>query len=201
MDEHSLLQEGLGAANDTAKVKQLTQYLDLLEKWNKAYNLTALRKRTDMVSLHVLDSLAIMTWVQGDSLLDVGTGAGLPGIVLAIAKPELNIVLLDSNGKKTRFLREVKRLLCLNNVEVVQSRVENYHHAQGFDTVVSRAFSSLKDFTKKTQHLVKSDGIFLAMKGKYPTDELALIEHVYEVKSYRVAHIDGARSCVIIEKE
>lgn len=193
------LEHGLKQFNANELCEPLFQYLLLLNKWNAAYNLTAIRDLTEMVSKHVLDSLAILPWIQGQSIIDVGTGAGLPGIPLAIAQPQTHFVLLDSNGKKTRFLNEVKRQLDLKNLEVVQSRVENYHPAQGFDTVVSRAFSSLEQMIYWTQHLIAKDGIWLAMKGRYPETELNTIHQQYRVEEYKFDGVDGERCCVIIE--
>lgn len=176
-------------------------YLLLLDKWNKAYNLTAIRSLDSMVTHHLFDSLAILPWIKGPRLLDVGTGAGLPGIPLALAMPSLQVVLLDSNGKKIRFLREVKRALQLTNVEIVQTRAETYHPSSDFDTVTSRAFSTLESFLHVTRHLLAETGIWLAMKGRYPDTELTAINHPYHVEKYTVPGIIGDRCCVIIEHE
>lgn len=180
--------------------EKLEVYLILLHKWNQAYNLTAVRDIQAMVGRHVLDSLAVLPWLQGPRLIDVGSGAGLPGIPLALARPDLQVVLLDSNGKKTRFLLEAKRVLNLKHVEVIQSRVEDYNPTQGFDTVVSRAFSNLQDMLDWTSHLVVENGIWLAMKGLSPNNELLDIDHSYRVEPYVVAGVDGERCCVIIKK-
>jgi 16S rRNA (guanine527-N7)-methyltransferase len=193
------LKEGLSQLNLNIPHQGLVDYLTLLQKWNSAYNLTAIRDLKSMISLHILDSLAILPWIKGTHVLDVGTGAGLPGIPLALARPDLNIVLLDSNGKKIRFLQEVKRALHLTNVELVQTRVENYHPSQGFDTVTSRAFSDLGQMVAWTRHLLATDGIWLAMKGKTPDSELTTIQYPYHVNTYTVPGIDGERCCVIIE--
>ena len=179
----------------------LLHYLTLLHKWNQAYNLTAVRDMDSMVTRHILDSLAILPWVQGTRLLDVGTGPGLPGIPLALANPSLQVVLLDSNGKKIRFLQEVKRALALDNVEIAQTRVENYHPTHAFDTVTSRAFSELKHMLNCTQHLIATDGIWLAMKGRHPETELAGMNRPYRTEPYTVAGIDGERCCIIIENK
>lgn len=195
----SLLEQGLKQFNLASLCEPLFTYLLLLNKWNLAYNLTAVRDLESMVSKHILDSLAIIPWVKGDRILDVGTGAGLPGIPLAIAKPDAHFVLLDSNGKKIRFLNEVKRQLDLKNLEVVQIRVENYHPAQGFDTVISRAFSSLEQMTHWTTHLIAKDGMWLAMKGRYPDTELNEIHQKYKVEQYTVEGLDGDRCCVLID--
>lgn len=193
------LAKGTEALGVTVATNSILQYLLLLQKWNQSYNLTAIRDLDTMVSRHILDSLAILPWIKGTRLLDVGTGAGLPGIPLALANPELQIVLLDSNGKKIRFLQEVKRKLPLPNVEVIQTRVENYHPSFDFDTVTSRAFSELAQMIHWTQHLITNEGIWLAMKGRYPETELASINLAYQVHSYQVPGVDGERCCVIIE--
>ncbi|KTD57553.1 16S rRNA (guanine(527)-N(7))-methyltransferase RsmG [Legionella shakespearei] len=195
----TLLPQGLEQFDLQSLSAPLSEYLLLLDKWNAAYNLTAVRDVESMISKHVLDSLAILPWVKGPRILDVGTGAGLPGIPLAIAMPDAQFVLLDSNGKKIRFLNEVKRKLNLKNLETVQFRVENYHPAQGFDTVTSRAFSSLEQMIHWTQHLVAKDGIWLAMKGRYPDTELDAIQQKYRVEGYTVEGVDGERCCVIID--
>ncbi|CAM4383134.1 MAG: Ribosomal RNA small subunit methyltransferase G [Legionella sp.] len=194
-----LLEQGLKQFNLEAISAPLLDYLFLLKKWNLAYNLTAVRDLESMVNKHLLDSLAIVPWVQGKRIIDVGTGPGLPGIPLAIALPEKSFVLLDSNGKKTRFLNEVKRQLDLKNLEIVQIRVENYHPTQGFDTVISRAFSSLAQMIHWTKHLVANDGIWLAMKGRYPDAELQEIEQNCKVEHYTVEGVEGERCCVLIE--
>ncbi|MFI4962337.1 MAG: 16S rRNA (guanine(527)-N(7))-methyltransferase RsmG [Legionellales bacterium] len=194
-----LLERGLEQFKLTNLCDPLLEYLLLLYKWNGAYNLTALRDMESMVSKHLLDSLAILPWIKGSRILDAGTGAGLPGIPLALAKPDMQFVLLDSNGKKIRFLNEVKRQLHLKNLEIVQFRVENYHPAQGFDTVLSRAFSSLEQMIHWTGHLVAQDGIWLAMKGRYPETELHSIHHPFRVETYRVEGVEGERCCVLID--
>lgn len=194
-----ILKQGLAQFDLQSLTGELLQYLILLNKWNKAYNLTAVRDSSEMVSKHILDSLAILPWIKGPRVLDVGTGAGLPGIPLAIAKPELQIVLLDSNGKKVRFLQTVVRELQLKNVSVVQFRVENYHPSQAFDTVVSRAFSNLDQMIQWTKHLIAQDGIWLAMKGRYPDTELKDLQYHYRIESYAVSGLTGDRCCVLID--
>lgn len=193
------LEQGLGLYDLSPLIDPLSHYLLLLNKWNLAYNLTAIRDLESMVNKHLLDSLAILPWVQGPNLIDVGTGAGLPGIPVAIARPDLRVVLLDSNGKKLRFLQEVKRQLRLENLEIVHSRVENYRPAAGFDTVVSRAFSSLDQMLHWTHHLINDNGIWLAMKGRYPETELQAIRQPFRVETYSVQGIEGERCCVIID--
>lgn len=200
LNAKSLLDQGLEQFGLNSFSDKLFEYLLLLKKWNLAYNLTAVRDLESMVNKHLLDSLAILPWVHGNRVIDVGTGAGLPGIPLAITQPEKSFVLLDSNGKKTRFLNEVKRQLQLKNLEVVHFRVENYHPSQGFDTVISRAFSSLAQMLHWTEHLVADDGIWLAMKGRYPDAELLEITQQYIVEPYTVKGLDGERCCVLIKK-
>ncbi len=193
------LQQLLRELDNIGLAEKLEVYLILLHKWNQAYNLTAIRDVQMMVGRHIMDSLAVMPWLHGKRIIDVGTGAGLPGIPLALAQPDLEFVLLDSNGKKTRFLTEAKRVLSLDNVEVVQSRAEDYKPVVGFDTVVSRAFSSLADMLKWTTHLVGNEGIWLAMKGSCSPSELQEISYPYRIQSYQVAGVSGERCCIIIE--
>jgi 16S rRNA (guanine527-N7)-methyltransferase len=154
----------------------LLDYVDLLHKWNKAYNLTAVRELPDMVTRHILDSLAIVTLLRGQRCIDVGSGAGLPGVPLAIMFPERQFHLLDSNGKKTRFLFQVKTALRLDNMEVHQARVESFSMSGQFDTVLSRAFASLQDMIRDCRHLLGNNGCFLAMKGAYPSEEIVAID-------------------------
>lgn len=196
-----LLEQGLKHYQLESLKEPLFDYLVLLNKWNLAYNLTAIRDLESMVSKHLLDSLAILPWVSGSRILDVGTGAGLPGIPLAIANPNREFVLLDSNGKKIRFLQEVKRTLSLKNVELVQTRAENFHPDLSFDTVISRAFSSLEQMMHWTKHLITKEGTWLAMKGLYPYDELKKITQPYQVEQYQVPNIEGERCCVLIKNK
>lgn len=166
----------LGLSLSDEQVSKLLDYLFLIEKWNRAYNLTAIRDLQEMLSLHLLDSLSIFSLVKdlvpGKRLLDVGTGAGLPGMVLAIMHPEFQVSLLDTNGKKCRFLRQVGIELKLENVQVIHDRVENFQTLPLFDAILSRAFATLKDITDNAVHLLAEDGRFLAMKGRYPQQEI-----------------------------
>ena len=166
-----ILVSGLEALNLSIaedKVGQLLGFIKLLEKWNKAYNLTAIRDREDMVRLHLLDSLAIVPFIEGKRVIDIGTGAGLPGIPLAIYLPDIEFVLLDSNAKKTRFVQQAIIDLKLGNVSVCHNRVEQYHPEKGFDTAITRAFAGLSDIVQLTAHLLNKDGVLLAMKGQAP---------------------------------
>ena len=160
------------AADDAEKTSKLADYLSELQRWNRAYNLTAIDDPSLMVSHHVLDSLAVAPWVHG-RVLDVGTGAGLPGIPLAIMDPELDMTLLDSTAKKIRFLNHVVRVLKLQNVEPKHARVEDYTSLAPFDVVISRAFSLIGAFALATRHLLGPRSRLLAMKGKRPDEELA----------------------------
>lgn len=152
---------------------RLLAYLGLLVKWNAAYNLTAIRDPEQMVVKHLLDSLSVLPHVDGNSLIDVGTGAGLPGLVLAIVKPDLAVTLLDSNGKKVRFLRQAIAELGVTNAEAVQARVEEF--GRGFDRVSSRAFATLADMVAGSRQLLAPGGEFLAMKGQRPDAEIAAL--------------------------
>jgi 16S rRNA (guanine527-N7)-methyltransferase len=163
--------ESLNLAFDEEKIEQLMSFIKLLEKWNKAYNLTSIRNTEDMVSLHLLDSLAILPFIEGKYVIDIGTGAGLPGIPLAIYLPGIDFTLLDSNAKKTRFVQQAILELKLNNVTVCHSRVENYLPETSFDTVITRAFASLSDIVKLSAHLVSQSGVILAMKGQLPDEQ------------------------------
>lgn len=164
---------GLGTPLPANAAVLLSDYLALLARWNRAYNLTAVHDPAQMVTRHVLDSLAVLPFLQGSRVVDVGSGAGLPGIPLAVARPEARFVLLDSNSKKTRFLHQVAASLQLANVEVVHARVQAYRPALRFSSVISRAFASLADFINEAGHLCAPDGRLLAMKGTYPAEELA----------------------------
>jgi 16S rRNA (guanine527-N7)-methyltransferase len=172
---------------EAARAK-LLDYLRLLEKWNRAYNLTAVRDPDEMVTRHLLDSLAVAPHLAGPRVLDVGTGAGLPGIPLAIALPALDFTLLDSNAKKTRFVTQAAAELGLANVRVVQARAEDFRPAAPFDTVVARAFASIPDMLAACAHLCAPQGRLLAMKGKLPESELAALPAgIRLVESLRLA--------------
>jgi 16S rRNA (guanine527-N7)-methyltransferase len=160
--------ESLNLSLAQDKITQLLGFIRLIEKWNKAYNLTAIRNREDMVRLHLLDSLTIVPFIEGKRVIDIGTGAGLPGIPLAVYLPEIEFTLLDSNAKKTRFVQQVIIELKLKNTSVCHNRVEQYHPEKSFDTVITRAFASLSDIVELTAHLLGKEGVLLAMKGQLP---------------------------------
>ncbi|HYA38968.1 MAG TPA: 16S rRNA (guanine(527)-N(7))-methyltransferase RsmG [Candidatus Methylomirabilis sp.] len=180
--------------------RKLLKFLQYLERWNSAYNLTAVRDPEQMVPRHLLDSLSVLPFLQGSRVLDIGTGAGLPGIPLALARPELTFTLLDSNAKKTRFVTQAIHELGLQNVQVVQERVEKFHPTEKFDTLIARAFASIPDMLAASRHLCSSHGRFLLMKGVFPQEELAAVTDGYqaEVKALRVPGLDAARHVVIV---
>jgi 16S rRNA (guanine527-N7)-methyltransferase len=181
---------------------RLLRYLDELQHWNEAYNLTAVRAPVDMVFRHVLDSLVVLPHMRG-RIVDVGSGAGLPGVPLAIANPTLPITLLDSSLKKARFLRHVKRELALDNVEVLQQRVEKYHAKEPFDTVVSRAFAALGEFLQAALHLCAPGGRLLAMVGRIDetqTDKIPKGARIVEIRGLHVPGLHEARHLVTVER-
>ncbi|WP_048308767.1 16S rRNA (guanine(527)-N(7))-methyltransferase RsmG [Halomonas sp. PR-M31] len=187
------LEEGLaqlGIVAEELALQRLLELLALLHKWNRAYNLTAVRSLDEMVIKHVLDSAAVLQAVTGPRLLDVGAGPGLPGLVLAILKPEVDVTLLDSNGKKVRFQRQAILELKLGNVTAVQQRVERFV-APEFDQVISRAFASLADFVLMTDPLLKPDGEWLAMKGRVNEDELASLPASIVLREQQVLQVPG----------
>ena len=169
---HTGLVELTGRAPDPQQEAALLSYLALLERWNKTYNLTAIKDPTQMVTRHLLDSLSVAPWIKGRRLLDAGAGAGLPGIPLAITKPGLEVTLLDSSGKKIRFLNHVRRELGLDNVTTVQERLESYSTETRHDVIISRAFTSLASFARAARHLAAGPSRLLAMKGRFPQSEL-----------------------------
>ena len=182
--------------------RRLLDYLALLGKWNKVYNLTAVRETPRMVSHHLLDCLAVARHVPAATILDVGSGAGLPGIPLALAAPRAQVTLLDSSHKKTAFLRQAAIELKLDNVEVVCERVEAWQPVRPYELVISRAFSDLSEFTALSGHLVASGGLLAAMKGVYPHEELEQLPAGYRLKrvvSLDVPGVRGARHLVLIE--
>lgn len=201
--------QAMSVALNESQIEKLLIYIREFDKWNKAYNLSAVRDIRQMVVRHLLDSLSVVPYLQKnthctDHLIDVGTGGGLPGIPLAIMFPEKNITLLDSNGKKTRFLFHVKTLLKLDKVSVENRRVEEFHPEPLFDAVISRAFASLQDMTESCAKILKPSGIFLAMKGQFPQDELTPIQdkiQLLESITLDVAQTEGERHLLILQRK
>jgi 16S rRNA (guanine527-N7)-methyltransferase len=181
--------EALGLKLPAEAVPRLLDYQALLERWNGTYNLTAIRDPAEMITRHLLDSLAILPYVQGETLADLGTGPGLPGIPLAIAAPGRQVLLVDSNGKKVRFLREAIRSLKLEGVRAVQSRVEDVEGA--FDCITARAFASLADMLGWGGHLLAPQGTWLAMKGKTPDEELPGVPEGFKIDGIHALDVPG----------
>lgn len=214
MTQAVLLASGITEMGLNVSVEQqqkLLVYIALLQKWNKVYNLTAVRDPLDMVTLHLLDSLSVMPYVKHKNLLDVGSGGGLPGIVLAICRPDLEVATIDTVQKKTIFMRQVKGELQLDNLQVLHGRVESYIAAEKFEAIISRAFSDLALFVKATKHLLAKNGQWLAMKGQVPHHELGIVEHeslnilgnlkirVQKIIPLTVAGLDAERHLVVLE--
>ncbi len=185
--------------------EQLVGYVQLLDKWNKAYNLTSVRDPMEMLVKHILDSLVVSPHLVGERFIDVGSGPGLPGIPLAIMHPDKEFVLIDRLGKRIRFLKQVIHDLKINNVLPVQSRVEEFDPESGFYGVLSRAFASLTDMVNWCQHLPKPNaGVFLALKGVRPDDEITLLPvwcSVTDIKALQVPELEGERHLVILSRK
>jgi 16S rRNA (guanine527-N7)-methyltransferase len=193
---------GLGIALPADARQKLLDYLAILTKWNSVYNLTAIRDPDQMVSNHLLDSLAVMRFLPAGPLLDVGAGAGLPGIPLAIARPDLVVTLVDSSQKKAAFIQQAAAELGLANVTALHQRVEAWRPAVLFPAIISRAFAELADFVRLTRHLLAPGGAFYAMKGRKPTDEIARLPRGFRVRdSYdlTVPELDAERCLIVIE--
>ncbi|WP_305909847.1 16S rRNA (guanine(527)-N(7))-methyltransferase RsmG [Methylomarinum sp. Ch1-1] len=186
---------------DEEKIDRLLAFIKLIGKWNKAYNLTAVRDEREMATLHILDSLAILPYVQGSRVADIGTGAGLPGIPLAIFLPQVEFTLVDSNSKKTRFVQQAILELKLKNVTVKHSRVEQFTPSERFSTVIMRAFASLETIINLTRHLLAEEAVLLAMKGQNPEQELMQLTEKYTVIPIDVPGIAAERCLVRIERQ
>ncbi len=193
--------DGLGLALSPRQQEQLLIYLTLLQKWNRVYNLTAIETPERMLTLHLLDSLAILPHLGEGPLLDVGSGAGLPGIALAIARPELAVTLLDSSDKRCGFMRQAVIELGLRQVAVVHARVEDHQSEAGYGQIVARAFSDLAEFVRLTRHLLSAGGHWLALKGQRPDTELAALSgaRVLDVRPLYVPGLDARRHLIVLE--
>ncbi|WP_414829148.1 16S rRNA (guanine(527)-N(7))-methyltransferase RsmG [Alteromonas sp. H39] len=181
----------------------LVRYVALIHKWNKAYNLTSVREPEQMMVKHILDSLAVKPFIQNKNVIDVGTGPGLPGIPLAIVLPDVRFTLLDSLGKRVRFMKQALYEMGVKNAAPIQSRVEAHNPPQPYDAVVSRAFASLKDMLHWCEHLVDSQGKFLALKGQFPQSEIDEVSnhfHIDKVDNLSVPGLEGERHLVTIIK-
>ena len=199
------LQQGLSSlelALDSTTIDKFINYLALFTQWNTAYNLSAIEDPNQIVSKHLLDSLSVANYLIGDSIIDVGSGAGLPGIPLALAMPQRQFTLLDSNGKKTRFLYQVREQLRLANVSIVNQRLEQYVPETKYDGVISRAFSKLPAFVAACRHLLTEQGRIWAMKGVFPQTELSELEKQYIVEDSISLQVPGlhAERCLLVIK-
>ena len=185
------------------QLNQLKQYVALLDRWNKTYNLTAVRNPNDMIPLHIFDSLVVADYIKGDNCLDVGSGGGLPTIPLAIMQAHRQFVALDTNGKKTRFIQQAVIELGLKNVQVVHKRVEDWQADTSFDAIISRAFASIYDFVTSSSIHLADNGVLYAMKGQYPSTEMQYLPKDYSlVDHYKldVPFVDGERHLLEIKK-
>ncbi len=188
---------------DSSKARQLIDYILLLEKWNKTYNITAIRDLKQMVILHLIDSASVYRYLKGNSIIDVGTGGGIPGIIFAILNPQLKITLLDSSQKKTRFLRFAQRQLKIANVTVVCQRVEKFQANKPFDVVISRAFTEVGNFLKLSGHLCAHSGQMLAMKGPRIESEKNAQEQGFELEQdidVKVPFLEAQRRLLVFKK-
>jgi 16S rRNA (guanine527-N7)-methyltransferase len=184
-------------------VARLIQYVALLDKWNRVYNLTAVRDAEKAVSAHLLDCLAVVPYLRGTRVLDVGSGAGLPGIPIALARPEIRVTMLDSSHKKAAFLRQALADLQLRNAEIVCERAESWRPSQKFDSVISRAFAELTEFVRLTEHLLAPGGLLAAMKGVHPYEEIDKLPREFRVTQVRrlvVPGLEAERHLVLIER-
>ena len=202
LNKLSRLLDQAGISLTDHQKNQLVAYVDMLNKWNKAYNLTSVRDPNEMLVRHILDSIVVAPWLKGERFIDVGTGPGLPGIPLSIVRPECHFTLLDSLGKRVRFLRQVQHELKLDNVTPVQSRVEAFPAEPPFDGVISRAFASLNDMVSWCHHLPAANGHFYALKGLAQKEEMESLPEGYdivEVIELHVPRLEGERHLVVIK--
>lgn len=200
------LESGLNSfaiAYEPEQIDALLSYLMLLEKWNKSFNLTAIRDVNRMLAYHLLDSLSIWRWIPAQAnILDVGSGPGLPGIPLAIMLPQTNWALLDSNGKKTRFMQQAVAVCAVKNVTVVKSRIEDYHAQQPLDVVVSRAFTSLTTFVHSVAHVIQPETVIMAMKTGLEDNESSLDMNQYQIQEcdLTVPGVSEPRKLITVKK-
>ncbi|PCI77434.1 MAG: 16S rRNA (guanine(527)-N(7))-methyltransferase RsmG [SAR86 cluster bacterium] len=191
------LQRGISSLSlncNEEMLSSLLAYIDLLKKWNSAYNLLGGNELASLVSRHILDSLSVDPYLEGNLIVDIGAGAGLPGIPLAILNPEKNFVLIDSNGKKTRFMFQAKVQLGLNNISIENCRIEHYQSIQQIDMVMCRAFSTLADALTMLQPIFSSECKLLAMKGHYPEDEISRLPDGFELSKSIKIDVPGSES-------
>lgn len=196
--------EAIGLDLSPLQIDRLLAYLNLLIRWNKTYNLTSVREPEDMLSRHLFDCMGVQKFLYGDYILDVGTGAGLPGMVLAILNENKKFALLDSNGKKSRFLTQVCIELKLDNVEVLNMRIEDLWAENSFDIIISRAFASLEDSMKSCGHLLNKQSRFMAMKAQITSDELTSLPDDFAVESVESLKIPGlseSRTLVVLHRK
>lgn len=179
--------------------KTMLDFLHFLQKWNKAYNLTAIDSLGKMLTHHLLDSLAVVPYLKGDAVLDIGTGAGFPGVPLALYYPEKKFVLLDSNGKKIRFLLQARSTFKIQNIEPEQVRVENFSATRSFDVIICRAVGKMETIVQQSRHLLAEHGRWMFMKGIYPQDELADLSEPFIVHKLSVPGLDASRHLVLVE--
>lgn len=206
MEDRQKLIDGasrMGIELTDAQQDSLMQYMAMLVKWNKVYNLISRKETNDIVSVHLLDSLSVLPYINGPLVIDVGTGAGLPGIPLAIMRPDCSFTLLDSNSKKGRFRTQAVIELGLKNVTVVNERAEKFDAGQGFNEVISRAFATVADMLSVAGHMVGTKGRFLAMKGVNPQQELDEIPAGYQVEDVHpleVPYLGAERHLAVLTK-
>jgi 16S rRNA (guanine527-N7)-methyltransferase len=196
--------EGLGIALTDTQVERLLAFLQLLAKWSRTYNLTAVRDPDEMVTRHLLDSLSVRPYLSGTRVLDLGTGAGLPGLPLAVCESARHFTLLDGNGKKIRFVRQAAMELGLPNLEAVHCRIESYRPGPKFSTIASRAVAAIHEIHAQAAPLLRTPGRLLVMKGRYPAEELqnpALADLDLAVHPLRVPFLEGERHLIEIRRE